>query len=387
MIRRSRFAALATMVAVMALLALALPASAGAPAAQFFVDEDGVVGPGGCETTGSTAYQTIQDAVDAVTLNKTRIYVCPGTYLGRVEIDEEDGTVIRAVDPWTATLMPAADHFDTASMIGIFDVEDTKIVGLNIVTPTEPCDTTVGAAIRVEDAPHTILRSNHIRAPGSNTLNTACGYERGIDMNDSPGSLIAWNRVIDFRFRGIGVDTSNGVRVRGNTVRFNHGQEGVVDDDTIGIFLNNSAQARVLRNVVGGLTTAGDTTSILERGILIQQSNGTHVRDNHVFRVGFGIQTQNSRTLAISGNNVRHAHDAGIDLHNTSSSSVENNSVKAGQAGGIVVHSTSTGNGIVGNDFGNNLGTDCTDLSLGPANTWTNNLGSESIPAGICSAP
>jgi hypothetical protein len=104
-------------------------------------------------------------------------------------------------------------------MIIIENVEDTKVVGLKIDVPTDPCATIVGAAFRVEDAPHTILRANHVRAIGANTRQAGCGYERGADMNDSPGSLIAWNRLIDFKFRGIGVDRSSGVRVRGNTVR------------------------------------------------------------------------------------------------------------------------------------------------------------------------
>jgi parallel beta-helix repeat protein len=166
---------------------------------------------------------------------------------------------------------------------------------------------------------------------------------------------------------------------------FNHADENPIDNDVIGIFLTNSAQGRVLGNVVGSLSSAGDTTPILAAGFIAHQSNETHVSDNHVFRVGFGIQTQDSSTLTVNGNRVRHAHGAGIDLHNTSDSSVENNSAKAGEGVGISVQATSAGNGIVGNDFRNNVGTDCTDLSLGPANTWTNNLGDESIPAGICS--
>jgi pectin methylesterase-like acyl-CoA thioesterase len=96
MLRRSRSAALATLVAAIGLLALALPA-AGAPAAQFFVDGDGMAGPGCVGSNTTNVFTTIQGAVDAVTLDNTRIYVCPGTYEGQVHINDEDGTSVRSI--------------------------------------------------------------------------------------------------------------------------------------------------------------------------------------------------------------------------------------------------------------------------------------------------
>jgi parallel beta-helix repeat protein len=385
--RRSRTPSLATLVAAIGLLALALPASASA-SLEFFVDDDEVYGPSGCDGTGLPAFDTIQEAVEAALLPNSKIRVCPGTYTGQVVVnaDDPDGLVIRALDPWTATLTPPADHLDTAPLVSIVGVEDTKVVGLNIEVPTSGTCGQVGEAFSVSGSTHTILRSNHIRAIGTETLGD-CGYTFGISVFNSPDSLIAWNRVIDFTYKGINVVQSSGVRVRGNTVRFNHIAEEAGDHDGRGIEFGDSPQGQILGNVVGSLTTADDTTPILDSGIFVFSSNETRVKDNNVFRVIRGIDIESASTVTVSGNRIRYAQDFGIGLlFSAQDGTVENNSAKLGDDRGITVEG-STGNEIVGNDFRNNGGTDCVDSSGPPGNTWTNNLGAESDPAGLCGTP
>ena len=379
----------ATLAAALVLTIMVAPVSAGVSAgaaAQLYVDNDGRYGPG-CGGTNRSSFKTIQGAVNAVTLDNTIINVCPGTYRGRVVIDDENGLIIRAVDPWTATLRPAASHLMGDALILISEVRRTKIVGLNIVLPTvEPC-VRLDAVIVVQNARHTRLRANHIRGLGADTLGD-CGYAQGIVMGDSPGSQIAWNRLIDFQSRGISINLSSGVRVRGNTVRFNHADEGVTDEGIpAGILLFSSPQSRVRGNVVGSPTTAGDTTPILAGAIALRASSGTHVINNRVFHVQHGIGAETSSNLTISGNRVRHAQGEGIGLQGVSDSTVEDNSAKAGDNIGIDFGVSTSGNEIDGNDLRNNGGIDCLDSSVGPANTWTNNLGNDSSPPGICSSP
>ena len=381
---RSRSAAIATLSATIGLTALALPAAAGPlQPPVLVVDDDGQYGPG-CAGDDFDVFQTVQEAVDAAVVNKTKIRVCPGTYKGSVNIDDGnvDGLTIRAVKPWTATLKPASTHVAGTDLITITDVAHTELVWFNIVVPTEATCANVNIMIRVEDAPDTSLRANHIRATGTDTLGD-CGYGLGISLRSSPRSSIAWNQIADFRVRGINVNGSSGVRMRGNTVRFDHAHESAVGQGN-GIVLFDSPRGRILDNVVGSLSSAGDTTPILLGGIAVLSSDETLVRDNRVFWVQRGIQSVNSNDLTIGNNRVRHASIVGLRLQ-TIASTIQDNSAKRGDDMGIEVHASSHDNEIVGNDFRNNGGTDCVDHSSGPANTWSNNLGNESTPSGLCS--
>jgi parallel beta-helix repeat protein len=70
--------------------------------------------------------------------------------------------------------------------------------------------------------------------------------------------------------------------------------------------------------------------------------------------------------------------DAGFEVHD--------NRVSESRHGIIV---SSSGNTIHDNDFRGNLGPDCIDSttgsgSAGTSNIWTNNLGDDSAPVGIC---
>src|SRR5262245_24758987 len=118
--RRFRSAAFATLSAALFVAASALPVSAGI-VGEIFVDDDAVVGTGGCDDTGTVAFDTIQDAVDAAVLEDTTILVCPGIYVGQVEIDSDDpdGLVIRSTVPWKATVRPEATDNSVNPIIGI----------------------------------------------------------------------------------------------------------------------------------------------------------------------------------------------------------------------------------------------------------------------------
>jgi parallel beta-helix repeat protein len=325
----------------------------------------------------------VQEAIDAAVVNKTTIRVCPGTYRGTVSIDENnvDGLTIRAVKPWTATLMPTSDQAPDTDLITIREVAHTQLVWLNMVFPTQTPCAKVNIAIRVEDAPDTSLRANHLRETGTDTLGD-CGYSIGMSMRNSPGSTIAWNRIVDYRVRGINVSLSNGADVRGNTVRYRHADESEAGGGN-GIVLHNSPHSSIQGNAVVSPSSAGTTTPIMQSGITVLGSDDTLLSDNRVFWVLRGIQAFNSNSSTISGNRVRHTTIVGFQLQ-TNGSTIQDNSAHAGDGTGIDVNQTSHDDLLIGNDFRNNGGTDCVDHSPGPANTWIDNLGDESTPPGIC---
>jgi parallel beta-helix repeat protein len=357
-------------------------AASGLEPPVLFVDADGQYGPG-CAGTESSAFATIQEAVDAAVVNRTKIRVCPGTYEGSVNIDNDvNGLSLRPVAPRTVTLSPGSAHVAHADLITIHGVTGTELAGFNIVVPTDSTCPDVNILIRVQNAPYTSLLSNHVLATGARTLSN-CGYAMGIYLRNSARSLIAWNHVDEFWYRGISVSRSNRVRVRANTVRFEHPTAGAVGQG-LGIVVSESLRARVRDNIVSSPSSAGDTTPFLLGGITILYADETRVIDNRVGWTQRGMQTVASNTLTITGNRVRHASLVGLRLQ-TNASTIQNNSAKSGNDMGIEVYKTSQTNQIIGNDFRNNAGTDCIDQSTGPANTWTSNLGDDSSPEGLCS--
>ena len=87
----------------------------------------------------------------------------------------------------------------------------------------------------------------------------------------------------------------------------------------------------------------------------------------------------------ISSNRVRGSVSYGMTLESTTGVDVSGNRVFEGLNEGIVLI-RSSGNTIHNNDFSGNAGTDCVDDSPGPDSTWTNDIGDDSSPSGLCTA-
>ncbi len=160
----------------------------------------------------------------------------------------------------------------------------------------------------------------------------------------------------------------------------------MLDFDARGIELSQSPQAIIRRNVIGSLATAGTTTPRLGAGIVVNaESNETQIIANRIFYIGRGIGVEGTSGVTVSGNRVRFAETFGIGLlFSADNNTVDNNSARFGEDRGIAVQG-STGNQIHDNDFRTNATDDCQDNSVPLANTWTNNLGEDSDPPGLCS--
>ena len=206
---------LAAVLAAAALLTAPAAVSAGG-AVSHFVDDDQEVGASGCDGTGQSVPDDVQEAVDAAGADDT-ILVCPGDYAGQVVVDGVDGLTIRGVDPWTATLMPTPLPGVCRDATGSRDrprhagrphrqgpelrrgdrgVSRTTIKWLRFTTGSEGTCLASFALIVAVQAPESKIRANHLDGGG-------CRYFNGIMVDDSAGSVIAWNRVIDFLDIGI----------------------------------------------------------------------------------------------------------------------------------------------------------------------------------------
>ena len=371
-------AALASLIAT---VALTVPAAAGGPTTRYVDDDDP-----GC---GSPRYGTVQRAINNSNDGDT-ILVCPGRYVGDFEIIGElghpDDLTIRAVDPWTADIVAPRD-IDGGSVIDVEGVSGTVIQWLEVVArTTEPCDE-VGRMISVFEAPDTRIRANHLQPRGTDTLSD-CAYLHGIDVSSSDGLVIAWNRIIDFRFGGIRIDFGDDVDIHGNSFRYLHAaQDETVSLNGTGILTNQVGHLRIARNVARSLPTAGETTPQLEQGIAVLGSIDPRVIGNRVSYAYRGLTMEFENGGVVRKNAIRHSRSAGIEAFNLQGVRFAQNIVRSGVGQGIAMRSGTFDNVLRDNDARNNAGDDCVDETDPAANTWTDNLGAEQVGTAVCSLP
>jgi hypothetical protein len=195
------------------------------------------------------------------------------------------------------------------------------------------------------------------------------------------------------------LDQSSGTVFR-NSIHYRHekgstcptaacsGTAGLVGIPTqgVGININQGSDVLVQRNHIesdagsqwiwsDGIDLAGATATIegntivrVDTGIDIANGQGL-IKDNvirdggqdgifasaSVPQTGLQLEITGNRVSAFSGNGIdmRQPHDGGLDVHD--------------------------------NDFSGNASTDCLDTTLPDSgNTWTNNIGDDASPSGIC---
>lgn len=354
-----------------------------------YVDDDGKAGPSNCK--GSLVVPTsIQAAVDTALPGDT-ILVCPGTYVGQVSVTTADLT-IRAFKPWTATLLPRKDHPTNDQLMTIVGASGVRIQWLRFRARTvEPCEQ-VGGMIYVSNSPNTQIRSNNVGIRGTDGLGP-CGFASGIVVRSSDGSTVAWNTVTDFKSAGIeGRDTTSGLRIHNNEINFFHATHAPLAElGQAGIVVQDSPGALVNYNLVRSLPTAGDTTPSVSDGILLYNAPAT-VNGNKVQYAQSGLGALVTNGGSLLNNVVTHSLSQGIVLGGSDNMTVDGNSAKMGNGPGMYLWDSSDGNSITNGDFDGNTGNDCLDQSTGAgtdgtANTWTNDIGSDPSPSGICAAP
>lgn len=368
----------------------AAPVAAGFPTGTTrFVDDDGRAGTSNCR--GHHVVPTsIQAAVDAAIAGDT-ILVCPGTYVGQVSVTTANLT-IRAFKPWTATLLPRTDHPTNDHLLFVDGASGVRIQWLRFRARTvEPCEQ-VGAMIEFHNSPNAQIRANNMAIEGTDGEGS-CGFESGIRLRSSNDSTIAWNTVTDFKSAGIeGRDTASGLRIHDNTINFFHATHAPLGDvGQAGIVVQASTGAKVNRNWVRSLSTAGDTTPSVGDGILIYGSDGASIGGNKVEYAQSGVDVILTIGGSVTNNVVTHAPVQGIVLGSSDNMTLDGNSATLGNGSGMSLDSASTGNTISNGNFDGNGGLDCWDQSSGggtggTGNTWTNDTGSDSDPSGICTS-
>jgi hypothetical protein len=419
--RRPSSLAVIALLALLASLAIAIPAGAGAASSRTrWVDDDGRAGPGGCGGARHAA-RSIQAAVNASGPGDT-ILVCPGVYVEQVRIrGDRDGLTLKAVRPFEAQIKappnvaaPLGFHY----LVLIERVDDVTLQGFRIVTRTSaPCDSlevTVGAV----GSRGTSIRGNRLQAPGS--AGGVCFQNIGIAVVDSlangqPGggssgftasATIAANEVRDAVFAAI-ISIAQTGRVRldvaGNTVRAWFGAPPAGEAPSVtgpmsqfGIGLLGRSAGTVRNNVVQGAYGAPESAPGFIYGIVVAPSfitgapaaNGSIViRGNLVRRVAFGLWLAGARGVKVRGNLFRHVA-FGMGLDGARESRLANNQVQALQAG-IIAANGAQDNRIVGNVVTGPNGTCSDDTSggntAGTANHWSGNSANHgSSPAAIC---
>ena len=376
------------MIACLCVAALVVgTAAAGVGAAShqtWYVDDDGTGTPSSCDGR-EIIPSTIQQGVDAAA-NGDRVLVCPGVYIGPIDISK-NGLVVRAKLGAKAMVLAASNHTSGEPLITIHDASNVKLKNLRIVAPTAAPCAQVGSLIYIQDAPNTEIKGNKLSVLGNEGLGS-CGYQIGVFVNgQSQFSRVIYNKITDFGAVGIQMSADD-TKAKRNTINFFHPGHVYSDNpNAVGVNLTQFVtRARVIDNVIRSLPTAGDTPRLgwgvySFRGFGIVEGNfvrhatrafgwfggdGTYISDNTaVVDITIGIEFDSIAEATVTGNDIE-GEELGISLTN------------------------SIANTITGNDFRGPSDPDCTDDSegqgsYGTSNIWEDNQGHTSWPSGICS--
>jgi parallel beta-helix repeat protein len=365
-----------------------------------YVDDDGHAGPDqGCAGSDE-AFRRIQPAVNA-SASFDIVWVCPGTYRGRVVIEGDDkyGMNVFGVSGREVILLPpAGSAWNGSSLITVRNVDEVWIKWLRLVAPLDGNCRTVDRMIEVDQGSvNTLIRAVDIAPRGTDT--GRCGYRTGIQVAGDSPSWVGSNTITDFREYGIRVTGSElasrtDTTIVNNRVRFENGPRRNGDRQTTGILVESDWSNVVDNRVVGRERQPGTQAARLDQGIHLR-ANGLVVTGNEVRHAGLGIVGLRSRTFVWGGlflarNNVSDT-TIGIYLKRAVDGLVLNNRVR-GSGDGLVVWGpwdrTRIALRIRDNDFRGNR-TSCTDSSggigtAGLAHRYLRNLGDRSFPRVIC---
>lgn len=398
---------LITIGALAALTAGLLATPASAAGTIRWVDKDGSAGPNGCSGV-APASVTIQGALDAASPGDT-VRVCAGTYKEQVTIDTNGVTLISA-KPWQARIAPTAPG---GGAIVTVAAKNVTVQWLKIVAPTTGACNATGQGILVDGVANARLLSNRILAnKNGDTFGGPCGLTEGITIDDGSQGAYVWHNIVRaFKLVGIIVHNAD-AQVINNSVQYWHelsvctgvraacrkGPEPALPLIPTGIRVYQSSATVDLNAISSG--QEGSTPQIyLQHGISTAGADGVKIRKNDIRLVDYGMWLETSDNLRVIGNVVvgrylqqpGSARDAtpasyaasGIMAQSGSGSLIKNNHVMRNIVG-IDTWTTTTGATITGNDFTGNTSYDCLSSVSDPANTWSDNLGNNDYPNGLC---
>lgn len=391
--------------------------------AVHFVDDDLADRP-------DAGFQSIQAAVDAAQPGD-RIRVYPGTYQEQVTIpDTKDGIDLRSVD-LEAAVIEAPPAMTEPGIVHVAGADDVLIRGFTITGPFSSVST-LRSGIFVGGGGSARIVENHITAIRAEPLSgaqTGFGILVGRGSTGEVGSAtILRNTIDDYQKGGIVVDAAgssavigrneilgagptatiaqNGIQVsRGATAEVHHNrvagnvytgssasaagillfqagevtvERNTVEDNGVGISVDETLGATIARNHVAGNTDAG---------LLLFLATAADVFDNLVTdNGGHGIALEGSDGNEISDNRTIGNGSDGVNLTDSNSNRVDNNRSRENGRDGIHVTGLSANNSIRRNEMRDNAVFDCFDdtVGAGTANFWSQNTGETENRAGLC---
>ena len=223
----------------------AAPATAASQTRWVDNDNNPGDGPAACNNAN---FSSIQAAINASSA-WDKVHVCPGTYDEQVTINKR-GLQVRSLPTKGAKIVPPAEaeSVDDMTALGRITARQVSLVGFKLIfqdrnpvgppVEAQPCTQFDGAI--VADAPHARVYSNLIKTTGDYTYSGDCGYLTGIVLGsdtlsgpagfasasfDGDTSVVAHNRVADFKYIGIGVGGDRSARVYSNKIRYVHAND------------------------------------------------------------------------------------------------------------------------------------------------------------------
>jgi parallel beta-helix repeat protein len=389
---------------------------------------------GTCDGGG---FATIQAAVTAAS-SGDHIKVCPGTYIEQVTIPAgKDHLSLESMKPLQAIIQAPAVMVGIKAIVRVAGAQDTGIKQFTIQGPGGGGCDSLEYGVRVDGGGSATIEKNHITHIRDNPF-SGCqngnAVQIGRKAESTTGSAsVKDNTIDDYQKTGVIVsNTGSYGTVEHNTIL------GVGPTATIaqnGIQISGGADASVKNNDVSGNIYSPATVSsggilIIDPGTVTFENNTMHANDLNIYDQGAssGVSIKNNESygatydgidlISASGATVENnkAHDNGsdgiyltdtttgntlknneltsngedgINLDSANNNTLRDNKTKGNAVDGVHASSSSMGNTIQNNDAKTNTVWDCQDESVGTGtagtgNTWLNDKGVTSMPAGIC---
>jgi hypothetical protein len=292
---------------------------------------------------------------------------------------------------------------DYASGIFVDDVFSVQILN-NIVKNNAVGVYSTGSAL----VKYNLFQANNSGTAGSSFTDFAWMAGFGIALYKAEGSAITYNEFEGNLAAAVAVYSSDSVGVTNNTSK-NDGSFAVISGSTNSSFCNNQGQDF---GAQGFLPIPLTTPPVhADAAIDVIFSSGFNINDNDLEEgktegySGIAFSTifnsgNPSGNGEISGNVVKRFADNGIvaeasepgmlGLGTLEESSVSGNDVEDNGNDGILIEDGQNNyqNSLVDNKAEGNYANDCEDDTAAgtpyPMSTWFNNIGSLSLPAGLC---